>query len=91
MSLAAMEAELKPKVLETFDKIADTYKKLRKQQDKKLEQQVAGEQGSRQQQKAYEKLRDEIVADVKSLSLNNNRIESLVEQLYCDQQAPDRS
>ncbi|NOT70559.1 MAG: RNA polymerase sigma factor RpoD [Hyphomicrobium sp.] len=82
MSLAAMEAELKPKVLETFDKIADTYKKLRKQQDKKLEQQVAGEQGSRQQQKAYEKLRDEIVLDVKSLSLNNNRIESLVEQLY---------
>jgi RNA polymerase primary sigma factor len=82
MSLAAMEAELKPKVLETFDKIAATYKKLRKQQDKKLEQQVAGEQGSRQQQKAYEKLHDEIVLDVKSLSLNNNRIESLVEQLY---------
>jgi RNA polymerase primary sigma factor len=82
MSLAAMEAELKPKVLETFDKIANTYKKLRKQQDKKLEQQVAGEQGSRQQQKAYDKLREEIVADVKSLSLNNNRIESLVEQLY---------
>ena len=82
MSLAAMEAELKPKVLETFDKIASTYKKLRKQQDKKLEQQVAGEQGTRQQQKAYEKLREEIVTDVKSLSLNNNRIESLVEQLY---------
>ena len=82
MSLAAMEAELKPKVLETFDKIASTYKKLRKQQDKKLEQQVAGELGTRQQQKAYDKLREEIVADVKSLSLNNNRIESLVEQLY---------
>ncbi len=82
MSLAAMEAELKPKVHDTFDKIAGAYKKLRKQQDKKLEQQVAGEQGSRQQQKAYEKLREEIVTDVKSLSLNNNRIESLVEQLY---------
>ncbi len=82
MSLAAMEAELKPKVLETFDRIASTYKKLRKQQDKKLEQQLAGEQGSRQQQKAYDKLREEIIVDVKSLSLNNNRIESLVEQLY---------
>jgi RNA polymerase primary sigma factor len=82
LSLAAMEAELKPKVLETFDNIASTYKKLRRQQDKKLEQQVAGEQGSRQQQKAYEKHRDEIIVDVKSLSLNNNRIESLVEQLY---------
>jgi RNA polymerase primary sigma factor len=82
LSLAAMEAELKPKVLETFDNIAGKYKKLRKQQDKKLEQQVQGEQGSRQQQKAYDKLRDEIISDVKSLSLNNNRIESLVEQLY---------
>ncbi|MFA5958276.1 RNA polymerase sigma factor RpoD [Hyphomicrobium sp.] len=82
MSLAAMEAELKPKVLETFDQIAGTYKKLRKQQDKKLEQQLVGEQGSRQQQKIYEKVRDEIIVDVKSLSLNNNRIESLVEQLY---------
>jgi RNA polymerase primary sigma factor len=82
LSLAAMEAELKPKVLETFDNIAANYKKLRRQQDKKLEQQVAGEQGSRQQQKAYEKVRGEIVTDVKSLSLNNNRIESLVEQLY---------
>ena len=82
LSLAAMEAELKPKVLDTFDRIASNYKKLRKQQDKKIELQVAGETGSRQQQKAYDKLRDEIVADVKSLSLNNNRIESLVEQLY---------
>jgi len=82
LSLAAMEAELKPKVLETFDRIASTYKKLRKQQDKKLEQQLAGETGSRQQQRAYDKLREEIIADVKSLSLNNNRIESLVEQLY---------
>ena len=82
LSLAAMEAELKPKVLETFDKIAANYKKLRRQQDKRLELQVAGEQGTRQQQKAYDKLRDEIIADVKSLSLNNNRIESLVEQLY---------
>ncbi len=82
LSLAAMEAELKPKVLETFDNIAATYKKLRKQQDKKLELQVAGEQGSRKEQKAYDKLREDIIKDVKSLSLNNNRIESLVEQLY---------
>jgi RNA polymerase primary sigma factor len=82
MSLAAMEAELKPKVLETFDNIANAYKKLRKVQDKRVEMHVAGEQGSRQQQKSYEKQRDEIIKDVKSLSLNNARIEMLVEQLY---------
>src|SRR5262245_334286 len=82
MSLAAMEAELKPKVLETFDKIADAYKKLRKLQDRRVEMHVASEQISRQQQKAYEKLRDAVIKDVKSLSLNNARIEMLVEQLY---------
>ncbi len=82
LSLAAMEAELKPKVVETFEKIAANYKKLRKQQDKMLEQQVAGDSATKTQQRAYEKLREEIITDVKSLSLNNNRIESLVEQLY---------
>jgi RNA polymerase primary sigma factor len=82
MSLAAMEAELKPKVLETFDNIAGAYKKLRKMQDKRVEMHVASEQISRQAQKTYDKVRDEIIKDVKSLSLNNARIEMLVEQLY---------
>jgi RNA polymerase primary sigma factor len=82
MSLAAMEAELKPKVLETFDNIAGAYKKLRKLQDKRVEMHVANEQINRQQQKTYDKVRDEIIKDVKSLSLNNARIEMLVEQLY---------
>ncbi|MEL6373372.1 MAG: RNA polymerase sigma factor RpoD [Pseudomonadota bacterium] len=82
LSLAAMEAELKPAVLKTFDDIASAYKKLRKMQDKRVEMQVADEQVSTQAQRSYEKLRDEIIVMVKSLSLNNNRIESLVEQLY---------
>jgi hypothetical protein len=49
LSLAAIEAELKPKVLEPFDNIAATYKKLRKLQDKKVEMQVASEQFNRSQ------------------------------------------
>jgi RNA polymerase primary sigma factor len=82
LSLAAMEAELKPKVLETLDNIAATYKKLRKLADKKVQMQVASEQFNRTQQRGYDKLRDEIIGYVKGLSLNNARIESLVEQLY---------
>ena len=82
LSLAAMEAELKPKVFETFDNIAAAYTKLRKLQDKRTEMQVANETTTRQQNKAYEKLREDIISNVKSLSLNNNRIEMLVEQLY---------
>jgi RNA polymerase primary sigma factor len=83
VSLAAMEAELKPKVLETFDRIAATYKKLRKLQDQKVEGATNDEDAlSTSQEKRYKKLREEIITDVKSLSLNNGRIELLVEQLY---------
>jgi RNA polymerase primary sigma factor len=82
LSLASMEAELKPKVLETFERIAAAYKKLRKLQDQNVEKQLAADSLSSSQTKRYEKLRQEIIDDVKSLSLNNNRIESLVEQLY---------
>ncbi len=82
ISMAAMEAELKPKVLETFDDIAEDYKKLRKLQDQLVEKRMANETLSPQQQRRYTKLQDQIITNVKSLSLNNNRIESLLEQLY---------
>src|SRR5690554_5535946 len=82
MSLAAMEAELKPKVLETFDTIASDYKKLRKLQDLKVELALKGEELPSAQEKKYQKLTSDLIEEVKSLSLNNNRIESLVEQLY---------
>src|SRR5690606_35925220 len=41
LSLAAMEAELRPQVMETLDVIASTYKKLRKLQDQQVEQRLA--------------------------------------------------
>ncbi len=82
LSLAAMEAELKPKVLETFDLVATNYKKLRKLQDQLVERALKADTLSTGQEKRYKVLKDEIVAEIKSLSLNANRIESLVETLY---------
>jgi RNA polymerase primary sigma factor len=82
LSLAAMEAELKPKVLETFDSIATEYKKLRKLQDQHVERKLADDALSPQQEKRSKKLSDAVIQDVKSLSLKPVRIESLVEQLY---------
>src|SRR4028119_237386 len=82
VSLSAMEAELKPRVLETFDSIADNYKKLRRLQVEHVEQRLQNKQLTPAQERKYKKLKEEIVGDVKSLSLNNNRIEALVEQLY---------
>jgi RNA polymerase primary sigma factor len=82
LSLAAMEAELKPQVLETFDLVATNYKKLRKLQDQLVERALKNDSLSSGQEKRYKALKDEIVAEIKSLSLNANRIESLVETLY---------
>ena len=82
VSLSAMEAELKPKVLETFDRIADAYKKLRRLQDQNVDAKLQNMTLTPAQERKYKKLKEEIVLDVKSLSLNQNRIEALVEQLY---------
>ena len=82
MSLAAIEAELKPKVVETFDKIADSYKKLRRLQEADIANQLQNKSLSPAQERKYKKLKDEIIVEVKSLRLNQARINSLVEQLY---------
>ena len=82
MSLAAIEAELKPKVLETFDNIADAFKRLRRLQDQDIERRLVNEKLSPNQERKYKKLKDEIIQEVKSLRLNQARIDALVEQLY---------
>jgi RNA polymerase primary sigma factor len=82
MSLAAIEAELKPKVLETFDTIADTFKRLRRLQDLDIQGKLKNETLSPAQERKSKKLKEEIIQEVKSLRLNQARIDALVEQLY---------
>ena len=82
VSLSAMEAELKPKVVETFDRIADEYKKLRRLQEQLVEGRLKNETLSPSQERRYKKLKEDVVVEVKSLSLNQARIDALVEQLY---------
>ena len=82
LSAAAIEAELKPKVIETFDTVASTYKKLRRLQDQDIQFQLKRLSLSPAQERKYKKLKNEIIAEVKSLRLNQARIDALVEQLY---------
>jgi RNA polymerase primary sigma factor len=82
ISLAAMEAELKPSVLATLDGIAALYKRLHKVQDQRLTTLQEGEELARPQEKRYDKLKAEMVEAMKSVRLNNARIEQLVGQLY---------
>jgi RNA polymerase primary sigma factor len=82
LSLAAIEAELKPKVVETFDTIADSFKRLRRLQVQDIEFRLKNTSLSPAQERKYKKLKEEIITEVKSLRLNQARIDSLVEQLY---------
>jgi RNA polymerase primary sigma factor len=82
MSLAAMEAQLLPGVLEAFDKIAALYKKLEKAQQKRLDSIKAGEDLNPRSEKNYEKLKLEMVDLMRAIRLNNNRIEALVDEMY---------
>jgi RNA polymerase primary sigma factor len=83
MSLAAMEAALKPRVLETLDRIADDYAALSEMQDSRISATLNEDDTfSDAEEKTYQKLRSEIVELVNELHLHNNRIEALIDQLY---------
>jgi len=83
LPLSAMEAALKPQVLETLDNIANLYKKLGKLQDASVEAALgSAEDLSTSQERRFKKLRNDTVDLVKGLKLNNNRIEALVDQMY---------
>ena len=82
MSLAAMEEALMPEVIQTFDKIADIYGKLKKVQDRRLSRMLKGEPATAQSEQRYAKLKDELVELMDGVRLNANRLEALVEQLY---------
>ncbi|HET8919166.1 MAG TPA: RNA polymerase sigma factor RpoD [Xanthobacteraceae bacterium] len=83
MSLAAIEAELKPKVLETFDTIANEFKRLRRLQEQDIHNKLHSTGSlSPSQERKYRKLKEEIIQQVKSLRLNQACIDMLVEHLY---------
>ncbi|MEO0389392.1 MAG: RNA polymerase sigma factor RpoD [Pseudomonadota bacterium] len=83
MSLAAMEAALKPQVLETLDIIANDYATLSEIQDNRISA-TLNEDGSFSEadEQTYQRVRAEIVELVNGLHLHNNRIEALIDQLY---------
>ena len=83
LSLAAMEAALKPQVLETLERIANDYVRLAEMQDDRISATLnRNESFSSGQERDYQRLRGEIVELVNSMHLHNNRIEQLVDQLY---------
>jgi RNA polymerase primary sigma factor len=81
-TVSAMEAELREGVMGTLDAIAEEFEAFRKLQDKLVESRLRGEDLPEQDRTDYDQLAQIIILQLKTLKLNNNRIESLVEQLY---------
>ena len=82
ISLAAMEAQLKPGLLASLDAIAEFHKKLRRLQDQRIHALLKGEAAAKGDRAPLQKAQGKVIEEVKTIRLNNTRIEHLVEQLY---------
>ncbi len=82
MSLAQMEAALKPDAIETFARITSLFKKFEKLQASRVDTLAAGDDFGPAKEKKYEKLREELTAEVESVQFHATKIEFLVDNLY---------
>jgi RNA polymerase primary sigma factor len=82
LSLAAMEELLKPGALEKFARITDIYKKFSKLQNQRLDAMSGGPAFSAPKERDYQRLREELTAEVEAVHFHNAKIEYLVDQLY---------
>ena len=82
MSLAQMEAALKPDAIERFARITDLFKKFEKLQRERVDLLAAGEVFTKAKENRYESLREELTAEVESVQFHATKIEYLVDNLY---------
>jgi RNA polymerase primary sigma factor len=82
LSLAQMEAALKPEALERFARIAQLFKKFEKIQTERVDVMAAGDEFPANKEKKYEQLREDLTAEVESVQFHATKIEFLVDNLY---------
>ncbi len=83
-TLAAMESEIKPKVLKTVNLLTKDYKKLIKYQKEKLDCVLNSQTFSSSKEKGYEKIVNDILKNIKSLQLSPSVLEELVQKHYVE-------
>ena len=83
-TLAAMESEIKPKVLKTVQELTKNYNKLIKYQKEKLDCVLNSQTFSQGKEKGYEKIINEILENIKSLQLSPSVLEDLVQKHYVE-------
>ena len=83
-TLAAMESEIKPKILETVNKLTKDYSKLIKYQKEKLNCVLSSSEFTSSKEKSYQKIVSEILENIKSLQLSPSVLENLVQKHYLE-------
>ena len=83
-TLAAMETEIKPKVLQTIHTLTKEYNKLVKYQKEKLQCVLNSQKFSASKEKNYKKIVDDILENIKSLQLSPSVLEELVQKHYIE-------
>ncbi len=83
-TLAAMESEIKPKVLKTVHLLTKEYRKLIKYQKEKLHCVLNSQVFSTSKEKGYEKIVNDILENIKSLQLSPSVLEELVQKHYLE-------
>ena len=82
LSLAQMEETLKPSALEKFAEITSIYKKFSKVQAHRMDALQSGQDFASAEEKKYQRLREQLTAEVESVQFHGSKIEYLVEALY---------
>ena len=82
LSLAAMEEEIKPKIISTIDILCKNYTKLIKFQNEKLNCSLHGKEFARAKERNCKKIQDVIIKKIETLQLNPSVLEDLVQLHY---------
>ncbi len=82
LSYAVLEDKLKPQVMEIFGQISTIYGRLAKLQAQRIAAIQKGEEFSSQNEKKFEKAKEDLVDQVRQVRLNNHRLDQMVQQLY---------
>jgi RNA polymerase primary sigma factor len=82
LSMASMEAALREDVMATLDSIARDFGRFQKLQQMLINARLSGRKMRKPQLEEYAKIQEQIIEEIKSLQLNNARIDALIEQLY---------
>jgi RNA polymerase primary sigma factor len=82
MSMSAMEAELREGVTKVLDAVGENFVRYRKLQERLMARKIEGKALTPKDFKEYDEIVSDIIENLKTLHLNNARIETLVEQLY---------